>query len=112
MSIKVTWLSHSGFHLDINGTNVLIDPFLTGNPLAPLSANELPADYILLTHGHGDHVGDTVPIAKRTNATVIGVYEVHVWMQAQGVTQTHGQNTGGGFMHPFGHVKFVKADHS
>ncbi len=112
MAIKITWLSHSGFHLDINGASVLIDPFLTNNPLASISPDDLNADYILLTHGHGDHVGDTVPIAMRTNAMVIGVFEVHAWMQAQGVQRTHGQNTGGGYMHPFGHVKFVKADHS
>jgi L-ascorbate metabolism protein UlaG (beta-lactamase superfamily) len=112
MAINITWLSHSGFHLAIDGASVLIDPFLTGNPLASINPGDLDADYILLTHGHGDHVGDTVPIAKRTNAMVIGTFEVHAWMQSQGVQRTHGQNTGGGFTHPFGHVKFVKADHS
>lgn len=112
MSIKVTWFGHSGFRLDVNDTVVLIDPFLTGNPLATFNADDLPADFILLTHGHGDHLGDTVSIAKRTDATVIGTYEIAVWLQAQGVANTHGQNTGGGFMHPFGHVKLVKADHS
>jgi L-ascorbate metabolism protein UlaG (beta-lactamase superfamily) len=112
MTILVTWLSHSGFHLDINGASVLIDPFLTGNPLATISPDSLPADYILLTHAHGDHLGDTVAIAKRTGATVIGTFEIHVWLQKQGVQRTHAQNTGGGYMHPFGHVKLVKADHS
>ena len=112
MAIEITWLSHSGFYLDINGISVLIDPFLTHNPLATISPDSLPADFILLTHGHGDHVGDTVAIAKRTNATVIAVFEIATWCQNQGVKNVHGQNTGGGFMHPFGHVKFVKADHS
>src|SRR5438093_3658819 len=71
MAIKITWLSHSGFHLDIDGTSVLVDPFLTDNPLASINPDDLSADYILLTHGHGDHVGDTVSIATRTNAMVI-----------------------------------------
>lgn len=111
MTIKITWLSHSGFQLDFDGTNVLIDPFLTGNPLAISDPQQLPADYILLTHGHGDHLGDTVPIAKRTNAVVVAMVEISYWMDRQGV-QSHGQNTGGGYKHPFGHVKFVRADHS
>jgi len=112
MAIKITWLSHSGFHLDIDGASVLIDPFLTGNPLASISPDDLNADFILLTHGHGDHLGDTVAIATRTNAIVIGTWEIGEWMQRQGVQRTHAQNTGGGFMHPFGHVKLTKADHS
>ena len=112
MSIKVTWLSHSGFKLDYDGHSILIDPFLTGNPLAPVSPDSLSAEYILLTHGHGDHLGDTVPIAKRSNSLVIATWEIHEWMQKQGVQHTHGQNTGGGYQHPFGHVKLVKADHS
>ena len=112
MTIEITWLSHSGFYLDMNGISVLVDPFLTGNPLATISPDSLPADFILLTHAHGDHLGDTVAIAKRTNATVIGTFEIHSWLQKQGVERTHAQNTGGGYMHPFGHAKFVKADHS
>ncbi|MEP7287441.1 MAG: metal-dependent hydrolase [Chloroflexota bacterium] len=112
MTITVTWLSHSGFRLEINSLSVLIDPFLTGNPLAVISPNEIPADYILLTHGHGDHLGDTVPIAKRTNAMVISVHEIAEWLRKQGVQRTHAQNVGGGFAHPFGHVRFVRAEHS
>ncbi len=112
MSIHIRWLGHSAFALNVNGARVLIDPFLTGNPLAPVEADQLEADFILLTHAHADHVGDTVAIAKRTGATVIGVWEVHAWLQNHGVQNTHPQNTGGGYMHPFGHVKFVRADHS
>jgi L-ascorbate metabolism protein UlaG (beta-lactamase superfamily) len=112
MTIKVTWLSHSGFLLDIDGVAVLIDPFLTGNPLAAANPDEILADFILLTHGHGDHLGDTVQIAKRTNAQVIGTWEIGEWLLRQGVTNVHQQNTGGGMQHPFGHVKLVKADHS
>jgi len=112
MTIKVTWLGHSAFSLDINGAKVLIDPFLTGNPLGAADPAQIPADFILLTHGHGDHVGDTVSIAQRTNAPVISNFEVCNWLNAQGVEQTHGQNWGGGFTYPFGHLKVVRADHS
>ncbi len=112
MGIHITWLGHSGFALKVNGAHVLIDPFLTGNPLAPVEPEQLEADFILLTHAHADHVGDTVAIAKRTGAMVIGVWEVHAWMQNHGVVHTHAQNVGGGYAHPFGHVKFVRADHS
>jgi L-ascorbate metabolism protein UlaG (beta-lactamase superfamily) len=112
MAIKITWLGHSGFMLDVDGASVLIDPFLTGNPLAVNDPNEMNADFILLTHGHGDHLGDTVDIARRTNAMVIGVWEVQQWLMQQGIENTHAQNTGGGYNHPFGHAKFVRADHS
>ncbi|GAB4545763.1 MAG: metal-dependent hydrolase [Anaerolineae bacterium] len=111
MAIKVTWLGHSGFQLDLNGANVLIDPFLSGNPLATVSPENLDAEFILLTHVHGDHLGDTVAIAQRTGAQVIGVAEVAGWMAAKGI-KAHGQNVGGGFAHPFGHAKYVRADHS
>ncbi len=112
MPLKVTWLAHSGFRLDIDETVVLIDPFLTGNPLAPFKADELPADFILLTHGHGDHVGDTVAIAKRTGATVIANVEVAGWIAKQGVQNTVGMNTGGGHDFGFGRVELTPAWHS
>jgi len=112
MTIKITWLSHSAFQLDINGAAILIDPFITGNPLASTTADQLDADFILLTHAHGDHFGDTMPIAQRTNAKVIGVAEVSYWLEAHGISNTHGQNTGGSYKHPFAEVKFVKAEHS
>lgn len=111
MTIKVTWLGHSGFALDINGVAILIDPFLTGNPFAVSGPDEMEADYILLTHGHGDHLGDAEAIAKRTGATVIGVWEIGEYMQKMGIA-VHQQNVGGYFKHPFGGVKFVKAEHS
>src|SRR5512142_1158242 len=110
MAIKVTWLSHSAFWLDIDGLSVLIDPFLTGNPLAAADPADIPADYILVTHGHGDHLGDTVPIALRTNATVIAMNEIAIWAANHGVQSTHGQNVGGEFKFPFGYAKFVRAE--
>ncbi|MBZ0309161.1 MAG: MBL fold metallo-hydrolase, partial [Anaerolineae bacterium] len=92
MGIQLTWLAHSAFKLEINGKTVLIDPFLSGNPLAPVKAENLHADFILLSHGHGDHVGDTVAIAKRTGATVVGNFEVASWISEKGVKNTAGLN--------------------
>ena len=76
MSVKLTWLGHSAFAWDVDGHPVVLDPFLTGNPLAAAEPDSLAAEYILLTHGHGDHVGDTVSIAKRTGAGVITNFEI------------------------------------
>ncbi len=112
MSISATWLGHAAFKLDVDGVSVLIDPFLTGNPLAPVKPDDVPANYILITHAHGDHIGDAVEIAKRTNALVIAPFEIVNWMQKQGVKNTHAQATGGSYAHPFGQVKLVRAEHS
>jgi len=76
MSTRVRWLGHSALLLESDGRNVLIDPFLTGNPKAAVKADEVPADLILISHGHGDHVGDAVAIANRTGATVATNYEI------------------------------------
>ena len=111
MTIRLTWYGHAAFALTAGDTRLLVDPFLTGNVFAPVSADEVEADYILVTHGHGDHVGDTVSIAQRTNATVISNFEICNWFQAQGVSQTHPQHIGGGFQHPFGYLKLTIAHH-
>ena len=111
MAIKLTRYGHAAFALDVGGTLVLVDPFLTDNPFAPISADAAEANYILVTHGHGDHIGDTVAIAKRTGALVISNFEVCNWLQAQGVGRTHAQHIGGGFQHPFGYLKLTVAHH-
>jgi L-ascorbate metabolism protein UlaG (beta-lactamase superfamily) len=111
MSINITWHGHSTFSLDINGTNVLVDPFFDGNPVAKRKADSVSADYILLTHGHGDHIADTLPIAKRTNALVISNFEIDNWLTSKGNARGHGQHIGGGYQHPFGHVKMTIAFH-
>ena len=85
MSFKVTWLGHAAFAMEIDGYKVLLDPFLTGNPVATTSAKELEADFILVSHGHGDHVGDAVQIAKRNDATCIANAEISSWLTKQGV---------------------------
>jgi L-ascorbate metabolism protein UlaG (beta-lactamase superfamily) len=111
MTLKATWFSHACFLIQSAKAKLLIDPFITGNPLAPVKADSLSADYILVSHGHGDHVGDTVAIAKRTGATVISNFEIQNWMVAQGVKDVHPQHIGGGFNYPWGRVKLTLALH-
>jgi L-ascorbate metabolism protein UlaG (beta-lactamase superfamily) len=110
MSTKLTWYGHATLGLETGGYQLLIDPFFTGNPSAGVTANEVFADYILITHGHGDHLGDAVPIARRTGATVISNHEIATWADQQGV-KSHGQHLGGGFHHPFGYLKLTLALH-
>lgn len=112
MSTKVTWLGHGAFSVETAGQTVLIDPFLTGNPAASTTAAAVKADAIIVSHGHGDHVGDTVEIARRTGAVVIAVHEIAVWAEQQGVTRTHGMNAGGAHRFEFGAVKLTPAVHS
>jgi L-ascorbate metabolism protein UlaG (beta-lactamase superfamily) len=111
MSITFTWLGHSAFSMDIDGHAILFDPFLTNNPLAARAAADVNAELILLSHAHGDHLGDTVDIAKRTGAKVICNAEISYWLEKQGV-KAHGQNSGGGCDHGFVHVKQTIAFHS
>ena len=111
MSVKVTWYSHACFLIETNGIQLLTDPFLTGNALAPVRADKVKTDYILVSHGHGDHVGDAVPIAKRTGATVISTFEIQNWFVEQGVENTHAQHIGGGYDYPWGRVKLTIAHH-
>jgi L-ascorbate metabolism protein UlaG (beta-lactamase superfamily) len=111
MSIKLTWYSHACFLIETKGTKLLTDPFLTGNALAPVRADSVEADYILISHGHNDHVGDAVAIAKRTGATVISNAEIQNWLVKQGVENVHAQHIGGGFDYPWGRVKLTIAQH-
>ena len=111
MATRVRWLGHAALLVESDGKNVLIDPFLTGNPAAAVAAKDVPADFILVSHGHGDHVGYTAAIAKRTGATVICNYEMSEWFKNQGLTKVHGQQHGGGFRHAFGRVKLTLAFH-
>lgn len=108
---KLTWYGHATLGLETDGKQILIDPFFSGNPSSPVSADKVQADYILVTHGHGDHIGDTVAIAKRTGATVISNFEICNWLSEHGVKNTHSQHLGGGFKHPFGYLKLTLALH-
>lgn len=111
MSVKITWYSHACFLFEAGGHRILTDPFLTGNPLAPIGPQEVEADAILVSHGHGDHVGDTVAIARRTGALVVSNFEIVGWLQEQGLTRVHAQHIGGAFNHPFGRLKLTPALH-
>lgn len=111
MSVEVTFLGHSTFQVQTGEHQVLIDPFLTGNPQASITAAELNPNFILVSHGHGDHIGDTVEIAKRTGAKVIANFEICEWLKAQGISNVHPQHIGGGFQHEFGRVKLTTALH-
>jgi L-ascorbate metabolism protein UlaG (beta-lactamase superfamily) len=111
MATKITWLGHGSFQIETAGRTVLIDPFFTGNPAAAVKAKYVSADTILLTHGHEDHVGDTVDIAKRTGAIVIANFEICEWIGKQGVKNTHAMHIGGQNQFDFGTVKLTIAHH-
>jgi len=111
--MNITYYGHSCFGIEINGKHLLFDPFISQNILAKnININNIKADYILISHGHFDHIADAEVIAKRTNATVIAAHEVCVWLNKQGVEKTHNMNTGGKAKLDFGNVKCVKAEHS
>ena len=110
MPLKITWYGHAAFGLDVDGVKLLVDPFLNDNPAAVVKADAVDADFILISHGHGDHVGDAVAIAERTGALVISTYEIASWFANKGI-ETHAQHIGGGFHHPFGYLKLTQALH-
>jgi L-ascorbate metabolism protein UlaG (beta-lactamase superfamily) len=103
--VKVTWYGHACIGIEVGPHRLLVDPFLTGNPLAAASPDALQPDFILISHGHGDHVGDGLEIARRTGALVISNFEICNWFQAQGHTNVHPHHIGGGFHYPFGYLK-------
>ncbi len=112
--MQITWFGHSAFRLDFNGSAVLIDPFFTGNPafVSDKAAASKGVSHILLTHGHSDHVGDALDIAKRNGATVTTNYDLGMWLVSKGLEKFNPMNTGGttdlgGFT-----VTMVRADHS
>ncbi|NJD59403.1 MAG: metal-dependent hydrolase [Anaerolineales bacterium] len=111
MSTKITWFGHSTLGLEVGGYKLLVDPYFTDNPAVSISAQDAIADFILITHGHFDHVGDAVAIAKRTGAMVVSNFEIAEWVAKQGVQNTHGQHIGGGHSFPFGYLKLTPALH-
>jgi L-ascorbate metabolism protein UlaG (beta-lactamase superfamily) len=112
--MNIRWLGHAAFSLEADGTTVLIDPFLSGNPKAAASADEVDADAILLTHGHPDHYGDVVDIARRTNATVVAITELAGELSEElgSEHQVLDPNMGGTVDLPWGTVRVVPAWHT
>lgn len=110
MSTKFTWYGHAAIGIETNGYKILVDPFLSDCPTSSTAPESLQPDFILLSHGHGDHVGDAVQIAKRTGAPIISNFEIATWIDGQGLA-SHGQHIGGGFNHPFGYLKLTNALH-
>ena len=111
--MKVTYYGHACFAAEVGTKTLLFDPFIAENQLAKaVDRRAVPADYILISHGHADHLADAAAIAKRTGATIVSNYEVTVWYNQQGLTKTHPLNHGGGWGFEFGRVKFVNAVHS
>jgi L-ascorbate metabolism protein UlaG (beta-lactamase superfamily) len=113
MALSLTYHGHATLSFVADGTHIVVDPFFApSNPAAKTQVAAVQADYILQTHAHGDHITDTVALARRTGAQVICVPEVAGWLQKQGVQNMHGMNTGGARSFPFGRVKMVVAHHS
>jgi L-ascorbate metabolism protein UlaG (beta-lactamase superfamily) len=108
--LKLTYLSHSTFLLDDGLNQIIIDPFITGNPTCPLKVGDIKAKFIVLTHGHGDHWGDTKAIAKANDSVVIAVNELGNYATEQGL-KSHNMHLGGGWNFPFGRLKFTIAHH-
>jgi L-ascorbate metabolism protein UlaG (beta-lactamase superfamily) len=110
MSTKITWFGHATIGVETGGYQLIIDPFFSGNPAASATAAQVQADYLLVSHGHGDHIGDTLAIAKRTHAPVISNNEISVWLGKKDI-EAHGQHIGGGHRYPFGYLKLTQAVH-
>lgn len=113
MSTQLTWYGHGCWGIETRGHRILLDPFFDDSPAAPCKATDVQADFILVSHGHFDHVADAASIALRCDATVIGAFEIGQWLaQQHNVQKTVQMNLGGGIDLPFGRVKMTLAFHS
>ena len=110
--MKTTYYGQSCIEIEAGGKKLLFDPFITHNPLAKhIDVSGIKPDYILVSHGHGDHIGDLINIQKQSGATVICIAEIAGWLEGQNI-EAHGMNIGGGYNFEFGRVKMVNAIHS
>ena len=113
MTVIFKYVGHSTFTVDVDGIKLILDPFLAPhNPMASLTAGDVDADFMLISHGHQDHICDAAAVAKRTGALVISNAEIITWLRNQGVENGHAMNTGGAYSFPFGRVKMTVAHHS
>ncbi len=112
MPTQLTWLGHGSWLIETAGHRLLLDPFLDDSPTAPVRAADVSAEFILVSHGHYDHVADVKKIAERTGAKLIANYEICEWFQQQGVKHIDPMNIGGATKQPFGRVKLTLAYHS
>lgn len=111
--MEITYYGHACFAVKVGDYNLLFDPFITPNELAKhIKVDKLPCDYVLISHGHEDHLADAENILKKTNATIVSNYEITTWFAAKGINNYHPMNFGGQWNFDFGSVKFVKAEHS
>jgi L-ascorbate metabolism protein UlaG (beta-lactamase superfamily) len=111
--MKLTFYGHATFSIEINGKNLLFDPFFTGNPLVKnIDIDSIKADYLFITHGHGDHTADLVKVAKKTGAQCVAAAEIVGWLKKNGVEKAHPLNHGGPVGFDFGMVRAVNAIHS
>ena len=112
MPVTITFLGHAGFLLESGEHRVAIDPFLTGNPVATMKAEDVRCNFIALTHGHADHIGDTVAIAKANGAAVAAAFEICDYLATKGVEKCEPGNPGGKIATDFGWIAFTQAFHS
>jgi L-ascorbate metabolism protein UlaG (beta-lactamase superfamily) len=110
MGSTYTYYGHSAHLIHTGGYHLLVDPYFSDNPSAPIPHDQVPADYIFISHGHGDHIGDTETIVKRTGALIITNHEIAGWFGKKGL-EAHGQHIGGGHDYPFGYLKLTIAFH-
>lgn len=108
--MKIKYFGHSAFLISSNNTNILFDPFLKNNPLSKTQPENIKADYILISHGHGDHLGDAIEIAKRNNSTIIAPFELGLYCESKNV-KVHTMHIGGAYDFDFGKVRLTQANH-
>ena len=109
--MKITYLGHSCFLVETSKARLILDPYLTDNPAATMKAQDVRCDFVLVSHGHEDHSGDALEIAKRNDATLVANYEIAEYFAAKGA-KTHGMNPGGAHTFSFGRVKLTIAHHT